>query len=138
MKPKSTGGEENGSMAEFLLAISLDASIPFHILESLGLSWDEKLSRARQCADIIAEHGDVILFRGKGTADAFNKLARGIALLSFAPGGVKFLRRRWRSGSANNLHGRAFDCFTCTIETDDAPRSTRKPYLVPILEPEDE
>jgi ribosome modulation factor len=48
-------------------------------------------ARAAVCAQVVASKGDVILYRSKKrgeTAEAFNALAEGIALLSFAPGGV--------------------------------------------------
>jgi len=55
---------------------------------------------------MIAEHGDDILFRSKrkgATASAFNALAEGIAILSFAPGGVKVFGGHWETKSLDDL-----------------------------------
>ncbi len=51
------------------------------------------LAIAADKAQMIAEHGDIIMFRGQKrgqSADAFNALASGLAILSFMPGGVTF------------------------------------------------
>jgi hypothetical protein len=53
----------------------------------LDLDWRLKEELAMR----LAEKGDVLLYRGKKkgeTASAFADLARGVALLAFAPGGV--------------------------------------------------
>jgi len=39
-------------------------------------------------ATILGEHGDVLLFGGKGAGKAATALVEAIATLSFAPGGV--------------------------------------------------
>lgn len=54
----------------------------------------ELVGEAHECAQVVGEKGDAIQFRSKTkgrTAEAFNALAKGIAILSFAPGGVQFL-----------------------------------------------
>ena len=43
-----------------------------------------------ELADIIAEHGDDILYRGTNTAKNMAMLVKAIALLSTVPGGVDF------------------------------------------------
>jgi hypothetical protein len=56
--------------------------------------------RAKAAADMIACHGDNIMYRGhkKGdTAKAFNALADGLAMLAFCPGGVKFMGQKWEA-----------------------------------------
>lgn len=58
------------------------------------------ISRRPQLVDMIASHGDNILFRSKKsgeTAKAFNALAEALAFLSFAPGGVKLFGCHWES-----------------------------------------
>ena len=75
-----------------LLATTLAAAVPLWIEELRPLPWSEIDHLAKECSQIIAEKGDVILYRSKKkgeTARAFNALAKGIAALSFAPGGVK-------------------------------------------------
>ena len=77
--------------AETLLQTALSAAVPLWIEELRGLSWEELQARAKVAAQHVAEHGDLILFRSEKrgeSAKAFNKLAEGIAILAFAPGGV--------------------------------------------------
>lgn len=74
-----------------LLRSTLSVAVPMWIERLRSLGWDLVLERAKVCSQVIAEKGDVIMFRGgkKGeTAYAFNHLAEGIACLAFAPGGV--------------------------------------------------
>jgi hypothetical protein len=59
-----------------------------------------RLERAQECGQVVAEKGDIIQFRSKKkgeTAEAFNRLAEGIAALAFAPGGVTFLGDHWEA-----------------------------------------
>jgi hypothetical protein len=84
-----------------LLTIALEAAVPLWIaqLQERG-DWDYIQRRAKQCADIVAEKGDVILYRGKKrgeSAAAFNALAEGLACLAFAPGGVKAFGMHWQA-----------------------------------------
>ena len=74
-----------------LLRISLSAAVPLHAAELKRLPWSDVAHIAGECSQTIAEKGDVLQFGGKGGAAAFNALARGLAALSFAPGGVNFL-----------------------------------------------
>ena len=63
-------------------------------------AWSEIQPKLAVCGQMIAEHGDNILFRSvkKGeTAAAFNALAEGIAILSFAPGGITFMGDHWEN-----------------------------------------
>jgi hypothetical protein len=79
-------------MTTDLLRLSLEASVPLWIEEMKKLSWDQRRELASECSGIVAHQGDNILYRGakKGqTATAFNALAKGLAICSFAPGGVK-------------------------------------------------
>jgi hypothetical protein len=75
-----------------LLTITLSAAVPLWIERLKEQPWDAVQARARECAQIVVEKGDIIQFRSKKkgeTAAAFNALAEGIAALSFVPGGVK-------------------------------------------------
>lgn len=71
-----------------MLVIAVQAEVPFvH-----AMSWEERLRVAKICAQHIAEKGDILLFKSskKGeTAQAFAKLAIGVAIASFAIGGVR-------------------------------------------------
>jgi hypothetical protein len=75
-----------------LLSISLSAAVPLWAMQFRDLSWDTLQSYLPDIIDMVASHGDNILYRSKKsgeTAAAFNALAKGIAILSFCPGGVK-------------------------------------------------
>ena len=75
-----------------LLSASLSAAVPLWIERLKSQPWEVLDQRRSQCIDVIASHGDNILYRSKkpgGTAKAFNALAEAIAILSFAPGGVR-------------------------------------------------
>lgn len=78
-------------MTEGLLAIALNTAVPLWALELQSEPWEYLESRARICGQIVASKGDIIQFKSqkKGeTAEAFNRLAEGIAIMSFIPGGV--------------------------------------------------
>jgi len=77
-----------------LLSLALEASVYLWVSVLRMKSMAEVLDLARESAQVVAEKGDVILFRSKKkgeTAAALNALARGLAALSFMPGGVTFL-----------------------------------------------
>jgi hypothetical protein len=76
-----------------LLVVTLQVTVPLWIHQVARLTEAERLAAARECAQVIAEHGDDILYRSprKGeTATAFNALARGLACAAYQPGGVTF------------------------------------------------
>jgi hypothetical protein len=82
-----------------LLTMTLSAAVPLWIDRLKLRPLAEVLERARECGQFIAEHGDIILYKSSpaevrkfgGTAEAFNRLAEGLAALSFCPGGVRFM-----------------------------------------------
>lgn len=96
-----TAAERHAQTArETLLSSALAAAGPLWIERLRPLTWAERAERARACAQVIAEKGDVILFRTSqrgATAEAFNRLAEGIACLAFAPGGVRVLGVRFEA-----------------------------------------
>ena len=76
-----------------MLKVTLSAAVPLWILKIQNECWtpEYRHERIAICGETVAFKGDIILFRGRKpgeTAEAFNRLAEGIALLSFAPGGV--------------------------------------------------
>ena len=91
------------------LAVSLLAAVPLRIMaikERGGLN-EGDIARARQIGQLIAEKGDILLFGGgkKGeSAHLHSELAEGIAILSFAPGGVRVFDQHW-CGNAPGLGG---------------------------------
>ncbi len=75
-----------------LLRLSLMTAVPMWQMDIRGWSAEKRAERSGICSQVIAEKGDIIQFRAKkkgATADAFNRMAEGVALLSFAPGGVR-------------------------------------------------
>jgi hypothetical protein len=93
-------------MNDELLKISLSAAVPLWIERFKQLTDDERMAIAREAAQVVAEKGDIIQFRSKRkgeTANAFNQLARGIAVLAFSPGGVTVFGLHFEVG----LDGRA-------------------------------
>ena len=83
--------EEVDLADEELLKTALSAAVPLHIAELRRRPWSELQERAAVAAQVVAEKGDVILYRSKKkgeTAAAFNKLAEGLVICAFAPGGV--------------------------------------------------
>lgn len=83
-----------------LLKITLALAVPIWIEKVRRYSPAYRAQRARVLGPIVAEKGDVIQFKSKKkgeTADAFNALAEGLAILAFAPGGVKFAGMHWEA-----------------------------------------
>lgn len=81
-------------MGDSFLATSLSAAVPLWIEEFVqkGYSFADVTKIASESCQMIAEKGDLILFKSKKkgeTAAAFNALAKGIAALAFVPGGVR-------------------------------------------------
>lgn len=77
-----------------LMTATLQVAVPLWIEQLRPLTPEQRLARAGELADIVAEHGDIILYRGskKGeTAKAFNALAEGLAIGAYQPGGVTFM-----------------------------------------------
>lgn len=103
-----------------LLVTSLQCAVPLWIIQIKDVPWQDKKRRAEECSQIVAEKGDVILFKGgkRGeTAAAFNALAEGIAILSFAPGGVRVFGEHW---DAAKIIGRLDEAtsFVADVELD--------------------
>lgn len=74
-----------------LIRTALEVAVPLWIEELKGQPWDYIEARSKVCAQVVAEKGDVILYRSKKkgeSAAAFNALAEGVACLSFVPGGA--------------------------------------------------
>lgn len=82
------------------LRITLQAAVPLWQLRLRERPLAVLLAKGPDLAQVIAEKGDVILYKGgkRGeSAAAFNALAEGIATLSFMPGGVTFLDDHWHA-----------------------------------------
>lgn len=92
--------EEKDHNTERLLRMSLKASVPMWFADLRKKTPDYWERRRTVCSKHIAAHGDIIMFRSKKpgqTAEAFNRLAEGCALLLLITGhpfeifGLKFL-----------------------------------------------
>ncbi len=71
------------------------------------LPWPELRRIATEASQYVAEHGDNILFKSKkkgDTAKAFNELAKGVTVLSFAPGGVTIFGMHFESVHPDQVH----------------------------------
>jgi hypothetical protein len=76
-----------------LLLASLEVAVPLWAQQLSKIPLRQLLAEGPALARIIAESGDVLQFKGGrqgATAEAFNGLARALAILSFLPHGVKF------------------------------------------------
>lgn len=85
-------GSLGSDATEDHLKAFLSAAVPLWIEEFKRLSWQEIMAIAHESSQVIAEKGDVILYKSKKkgeTAAAANALARGIAAGAFSPGGIK-------------------------------------------------
>ena len=81
-----------------LLATTLLVAVPLAIDEMRPWSTETRLAEIARCAQIIAYHGDDILYRSKkrgDTATGFAALARALAALAYQPGGITFAGQHW-------------------------------------------
>lgn len=95
-----TGGRAVDDPTADLLRISLLAAVPLWALQMRWMEWSDLTTIADDCAQTIAAHGDLLMYRSKtrgGTAKAFNALAKGLAIASFVPGGITFLGDHWEN-----------------------------------------
>lgn len=84
-----------------LLTGLLQVAVPCWIEVLRHSSPAQRMERAVECARYVAEHGDDVLFRGGKdgrSAEAFNRLAEGVALCAFAPGGVTVFELHFEVG----------------------------------------
>ena len=83
-----------------ILPDMLEVAVPLWILRfnsAGGFPADYK-QRLERISHVLQENGEAILYKVKGkSAESFNALAEGIALLSFCPGGVECFGRRWET-----------------------------------------
>lgn len=91
-----------------LLKAMLPMAVTMRIMDFKKLPWEQVKARATEASNVIANHGDNILFLGpkKGdTAKAFNKLAEGVAALSFVPGGITVFEMHFEATHPDSLTG---------------------------------
>lgn len=80
------------------LAEALGLAVPLWIWH-YRRAWPEvRADRARHCAKVVVAHGDDLLYHTpSATGPVFNRLAEGIALLAFQPGGVRLFGQHWHA-----------------------------------------
>jgi hypothetical protein len=88
--------------AQVRLSFVLECAVPLWIAQLWdgGGPQEADLAALKETARLLGEKGDVLMFgspRKGEAADLFNRLAKGIAVLSFAPGGVKVFGTHWRA-----------------------------------------
>lgn len=91
----SAPATSEGTGDRMLLLSTLAVAVPMHIARMRDWSTERRAAAAQVDADVIASHGDDLLFGGRHTAAAFNSLARALALLADRPGGVGFAGQHW-------------------------------------------
>lgn len=107
---------------EALLKIALQTAVPLWIQEFKQKSWDEIQRISTEASEFLAEHGDALMYKQKGTtAKAFNHLAKGIAALSFVPGGVKTFGLHFESVHPESVKGKASRWFYHSSLADAVP-----------------
>lgn len=91
-----------------LLVMALVVAVPLWADRMRGwMTVEAAMARARACAQLIAEKGDLVLFRSKTpgeTERVFNALAEGIAIASFAPGGITAFGMHWENHPEPDRH----------------------------------
>ena len=92
------GSERHQRLEIQMLAIHLDAAVPLWIERFRDLPEDERLGMIREIEKDFPTKMEYVIHRQEGkTAEAFNDLARAIALLSFCPEGVTCFGRHWET-----------------------------------------
>lgn len=83
------------------LLIALDLAVPLAIEDVRGWTPEQRIAYCHEHAQDIAERSDDLMYGSKRPGDVatlFGVLARGLACLAYAPGGVRFAGRRWVAG----------------------------------------
>lgn len=96
------------------LTIGLEAAVPLWMLQLAQEPdetnrWAIRRRWARDAVEPIASRGDALQYGGKRgeAAEVFNHLARALAALAFAPGGVTFAGLHWCADHAACLDAAA-------------------------------
>ena len=76
----------------------LDAAVPLWIMEMRETDMETVKTIAAEAGEVLGKDAEYLMHKKEGkTASAFNATAKGIAVLSFMPGGVKAFERHWES-----------------------------------------
>lgn len=92
-----------------LLSMALSAAVPLWIAEirqrHTAADWPVLQDRARECGDVVASRGDNVLYASKKngeSAAAFNRLAEGVAIGAFVPGGITVFGQHFEAHLEND------------------------------------
>lgn len=118
-----------------ILIISLQAAVPMEIHRLSLLPEPARQRRietwAAAAVDEVASHGDALMFGGRrgDAARPFAALARGLAALAYAPGGVTFGGVHWCTNHATCVETEqmAEGILDEVIADADEPQPTRRP-----------
>lgn len=87
-----------------LLETMLPMAVALNIAEFQRRPWSELQAIATEASQFIGEHGDALMYKQKGTtAKAFNMLAKGVAVMSFAQGGVTLFGHHYEATHPESL-----------------------------------
>jgi hypothetical protein len=88
---------------EQLLVGHLQLAVPTAVDAAREWSSEERMERAKLCAQFIAEHGDSLQFGGPKCREALDRLIEGIAIAALQPGGIVFCGNRWIADGDDRL-----------------------------------
>lgn len=98
-------------MADVVLVETLRLAVPLRIEELAAMNDATRAATvttwAAEAVEPIASRGDALQFGSKksgAVAEVFNHLARGLAALAYAPGGVLFAGTHWCAGEHRHGH----------------------------------
>jgi hypothetical protein len=79
---------------------ALEAAVPLWQIKMQDLTFEERAAICREAQDTLRAVSEFFIFKGKSgqSAQAFNAVARGIAALSFMPGGCRCFGIHWEPG----------------------------------------
>jgi hypothetical protein len=93
---RRTGQREvRGAPPALLPCLAL--AVPLRIEELRAKPPAERVQLGRRAGQLIAEHGDDLLFGGRCAREAWTALVTGLAACAFAPGGVSFAGLYWEA-----------------------------------------
>ena len=130
----SSREEQARADVKFLLALSLQAAVPLLLDELARVPNRAEVIHtwADRAADEVGSRGDILQWRSSKrgeTAEVFNHLARGMAALATAPGGVRFLGLIFcsRHSPGGRPAGDDYVCPRCLDDPGD-PHPVPPPY----------
>lgn len=107
---------------EATLKMTLQMAVPLWIMDYKQKPWEELTRISTEASEFLGEHGDALMYKQKGTtAKAFNHLAKGLAVLSFAPGGVNFSGLHFEAVHPESLTGKGARWFFYSALADALP-----------------